>query len=95
MTLIKLKGSIQEYELATRGGPPTTEQGLAALVNRPGGENAPRVWRQILKEIPQDQWQKEFQYRRPGRNGSAYEIFSAGPDGQVGTDDDITSEDDE
>ena len=93
MTIIKLKSNIQEYELATRGGPPTTEQGLNALVSRPGGNL--KSWRQILPEVPKDQWGNEFQYRKPGRGGSAYEIFSAGPDGQVGTDDDISSEQDE
>jgi len=95
MTIIKMKSNIQEYELATRGGPPTTGQGLKALVTRPGGDSSPRVWRQILKEIPKDQWGNEFQYRRPGKDGSDYEIFSAGPDGQIGTEDDISSEQDE
>lgn len=95
MTIIKMKSNIQEYELATRGGPPTTAQGLKALVTKPGGDSAPRVWRQILKEVPKDQWGNEFQYRRPGKGGSEYEIFSAGPDGQIGSDDDISSEQDE
>lgn len=92
MTIIKLKSNIQEYELATRGGPPTTAEGLKSLVSRPANV---RVWRQVLKEVPKDQWGNEFQYRRPGKEGSEYEIFSAGPDGQIGTDDDISSEQDE
>ncbi len=92
ITIIKMKSNIQEYELATRGGPPSTEQGLKALVSKPGGV---RVWHQVLKEVPKDQWGNEFQYRRPGKGGSEYEIFSSGPDGQIGTDDDISSEQDE
>ena len=92
MTIIKMKSNIQEYELATRGGPPTTGQGLKALVSKPSGV---RVWRQVLKEVPKDQWGNEFQSRRPGKEGSEYEIFSSGPDGQIGTDDDISSEQDE
>lgn len=95
MTIIKMKSNIQEYELATRGGPPSTQQGLKALVSKPGGDSAPRIWRQVLKEVPNDQWGNEFQYRRPGKEGSEYEIFSAGPDGQLGTEDDISSEQDE
>lgn len=93
LEIMKLRAAIQEYELATRGSPPTTAEGLKALVNKPTGENAPRAWRQILKEVPKDQWGNEFQYRLPGKGGRAFDVFSAGPDGQINTDDDICGSD--
>lgn len=40
-------------------------------------------------EIPTDPWGNEYVYRKNGRD---FEIISAGPDGQEGTEDDISSE---
>lgn len=39
-------------------------------------------------EIPTDPWGNEYSYRKDGRD---FEIISAGPDGQEGTEDDISS----
>jgi general secretion pathway protein G len=39
-------------------------------------------------EIPTDPWGNEYVYRK---NGREFEIISAGPDGQEGTEDDISS----
>jgi general secretion pathway protein G len=42
--------------------------------------------------VPKDPWQHDFTYVCPGRhNTSSFDISSAGPDGQSGTEDDITS----
>jgi general secretion pathway protein G len=65
---------------------PSTQEGLAALRNRPeGGErwNGPYLG----KEIPLDAWGHAFVYRAPGRNGG-YEIQSYGADGREGGDTD-------
>jgi general secretion pathway protein G len=44
------------------------------------------------KEIPLDPWSNEYNYRKPGtHNPSSYDLWSDGPDGQDGTDDDITN----
>jgi general secretion pathway protein G len=60
---------------------PTTEQGLSALVNRPGSEPAPTSWRRMMDEVPKDAWGMPYVYRCPGRkNPSSYDVFSAGPD---------------
>ena len=45
----------------------------------------------ITKKIPQDPWGTDYIYRKTGDR--QFEIFSAGPDGEAGTEDDITAED--
>ena len=60
---------------------PTTEQGLNALVSRPGSEPAPTSWRQLMDQLPKDAYGSPYVYRYPGqRNPASYDLFSAGPD---------------
>jgi general secretion pathway protein G len=42
-----------------------------------------------LRDIPVDAWGNAFQFKREGK--FRYEIRSAGPDGSMGTDDDLTN----
>ncbi len=43
-----------------------------------------------LKDLPADPWGKSYRYRRPGLfSPESYDIWSAGPDGLDGTNDDI------
>jgi general secretion pathway protein G len=61
---------------------PTTEEGLAALVNKPGTVtqwNGPY----LKKEVPLDPWGHPYQYQSPGAN-SDFELRSYGKDGQPG-----------
>lgn len=68
---------------------PSTEQGLNALVSRPGSEPAPSSWRRLMEELPKDAWGMTYIYRNPGRkNTSGYDVFSAGPDRIPDTSDD-------
>jgi general secretion pathway protein G len=64
---------------------PTTEQGLKALVEKPGDA---KNWREggYLEKgvIPKDPWGNEYNYRAPGDAGREYEIFSLGRDGKEG-----------
>lgn len=70
--------------------PPTTEQGIKALVERPSSEPVPERWTQLLEEVPKDPWGQEYKYRYPAtKSKKPYDIYSAGKDGQEGTDDDI------
>jgi len=65
---------------------PTTQEGLAALRERPEGAekwNGPY----LTKEIPSDPWGHPYVYRAPGRSGG-YEILSYGADGREGGDGD-------
>ena len=69
--------------------PPTTEQGLKALVERPTAEPVPERWLPLLDEVPKDPWKREYQYQAPGaRSGEGYDVYSLGADG-VESDDDI------
>lgn len=68
---------------------PTTDQGLEALVTKPAAPEPPR-WKEggYVDRLPQDPWQHPYQFLNPGTHGSV-DIYSMGPDGQPGTDDDI------
>jgi general secretion pathway protein G len=61
---------------------PSTEQGLAVLVNRP--QNEPK-WNgpYLQKAVPADPWGKPYQYKSPGDHGE-FDLWSFGKDGQPG-----------
>ncbi|MBA6342423.1 type II secretion system major pseudopilin GspG [Colwellia sp. MB02u-10] len=69
---------------------PTTEQSLEALVTETDIEPAARRFPQggYVKRLPNDPWGSEYQLLNPGEHG-AMDVFSMGPDGEPGTDDDI------
>lgn len=68
---------------------PTTDQGLDALVTKPAAPEPPR-WKEggYIDRLPLDPWQHPYQFLNPGTHG-AVDIYSMGPDGQSGSDDDI------
>ncbi len=79
---------IQVYE-SRNLQPPTTEQGLQALVERPTAEPIPEKWTQLMEEVLKDPWGKQYQYKYPAeRSKKAYDLYSLGPDG-VDSEDDI------
>jgi general secretion pathway protein G len=67
---------------------PTSEQGLKALVGKPGDESI-RNWRPggYLKRVTQDPWGNDYQYANPGTHGGEFDLYSMGADGQPGGDD--------
>lgn len=65
---------------------PNTDQGLQALVSKPGGTPEPRNWKQYISRLPKDPWGNDYQYLSPGVQGDI-DIFSLGADGQSGGDD--------
>jgi len=69
---------------------PNTEQGLEALVEETDIEPLPRRFPTggYVKRLPSDPWGNEYQLLNPGENGEI-DIFSMGPDGEAGTEDDI------
>jgi general secretion pathway protein G len=76
------------YE-SMNGSPPTTEQGLQALVTQPSSDPRPQRWNQLLKEIPRDPWGNYYIYLSPGRkNATGYDLYSAGRDRKADTADD-------
>jgi general secretion pathway protein G len=76
---------------------PTTEQGLAALREQPGGSEPPRNWRgpYLEKVIGRDPWGHDYVYLAPGRvNANGFDLYSLGRDGRIGgtgEDADLTS----
>lgn len=84
-----LKGALEQFRM-DNGFYPTTDQGLKALIERPEVPPIPKRWHQYLDELPRDGWGNEFVYLSPGQSGRPYELFSLGPDGIEGTDDDLS-----
>ena len=75
---------------------PTTEQGLKALFSRPSGLADPSWWKgPYLEDEGEliDFWGNELKYACPGKtfpdNPKKYDLWSMGPDGVDGTEDDI------
>lgn len=71
------------------GNFPTTQQGLDALYENPGNlEDWDGPY--LTKRITTDPWGKDWIYRSPGtHNTKDFDLFSAGPDGVEGGEDDI------
>ncbi len=79
---------LQAYE-NFGGAPPTTEQGLQALVTMPDGDPKPTRWYAQLKQLPKDPWGSDYVYVYPGvHNPTSYDIYSKGKDRIAGTADD-------
>jgi general secretion pathway protein G len=75
---------------------PSTDQGLEALVTKPSGSPEPKNYKSsgYVKKLPIDPWGNPYQYIN---EGSDYEIYSMGADGQEGGEEDnadISSKDD-
>ena len=89
----RLKTCLISYEMASKS-PPSTEQGLKALVTKPEGV---RNWSQKAEAHDlEDPWGKEFIYVYPGvHNPKSYDIYSSGPDKLPNTTDDIGNWDSE
>ena len=69
---------------------PTEEEGLQALVKEPESEDADRWKGPYIKRVIKDPWGNPYVYKCPGdHNTNGYDLFSFGPDGQSGGDDDI------
>lgn len=89
-------GSALNTYRVNAGRYPTTQQGLAALVDKPTSTPVPRDWVRISKKIPVDPWQNAYLYKFPGsKDASEFELISKGPDGIENTPDDLSSQDPE
>lgn len=81
-----IETALKMYKL-DNGAYPGTEQGLAALIEKPSTGTIPRNWRQggylEKKKVPADPWGNPFVYVSPGVNDD-YDIISYGADGAKG-----------
>ncbi len=62
---------------------PSTDQGLTALVIKPSSGAVPPNWRPYLDKLPNDPWNRPYQYLNPGVRGEI-DVLSLGADGQPG-----------
>lgn len=61
---------------------PSTDQGLAALVIKPGDVTN---WTKYMDRLPKDPWGNDYQYLSPGtRNSDGVDISTFGADAQSG-----------
>jgi general secretion pathway protein G len=86
--------AIKTYKI-NAGYPPTTAQGLDALINEPKLGPKPKRWVQVMKKMPTDGWGTPFRYTVStlAEGGWRWELRSAGKDGVFGSSDDETFED--
>lgn len=75
---------------------PTDEEGLAVLWAKEtlSADADQTKWKKYLdSEMPNDRWGKPWGYRQLSEHGdeTTYDLWSFGPDGQEGTDDDVVS----
>jgi general secretion pathway protein G len=91
-TLFQIKGISGALELykIDNGFYPTTEQGLKSLVEKPDSKPKPKKWKKYLDIIPMDPWGNDYVYIQPGTHKD-FDLYSWGPDGVEGNEDDITS----
>ena len=88
-----IKTALVEFEIHN-GTLPTNQQGLDALYENPGNLDN---WQgpYLEQKITKDQWGNDWQYRYPGTHNNFFDLYSAGPDGIEGNDDDIRNWSDE
>ena len=79
-----LRTAVLQYKTNNRMLPPS----LDALVTPPANARKSKLARE---DAIIDPWNNKYLFRSPGKNGDAYEIYSAGPDKKEGTDDDVVS----
>ncbi len=77
-----IASALRIYRL-DNGDYPTTQQGLAALVERPTSPPEPRSWASdgYLPELPTDPWGNPYVYRQ---TGGRFDLMSYGKDGAEG-----------
>ncbi|WP_119825242.1 type II secretion system major pseudopilin GspG [Rahnella victoriana] len=87
--IVALENALDMYKLDNHRYP-TTEQTLDALVTLPTLSPVPANYRNdgYIKRLPADPWGNEYMLLSPGEHG-AIDVFSAGPDSEPNTADDI------
>jgi general secretion pathway protein G len=86
--LSAFKSALNQFEVDMGYYP----RSLNELLQKPTGNNAQNWHGPYLDSdaIPKDPWNNDYVYTYPGKhNPSSFDLESAGPDAQVGTDDDI------
>ena len=83
------KSALASYEIDT-GHYPKTDIGLQALIEQPSDAQGWKGPYMDISEVPVDPWQHAYVYVCPGaKHPVTYDLFSFGPDGREGSEDDI------
>ncbi|PJD91444.1 MAG: type II secretion system protein GspG [Legionella sp.] len=80
--VLAIQNALDLYKL-DNGSYPSTDQGLEALVEKPSTAPIPSNWKQYLKSVPKDPWNRDYLYLNPGQHGDI-DVFTFGADGQPG-----------
>lgn len=81
-----LMGALNTYKLDNQRYP-TAEQGLQALIAKPGSGPVPPNWRgPYIPKLPNDPWDRPYLYANPGLKGEI-DVYSFGADGVTGGED--------
>lgn len=89
--IANLEVALDSFEIDT-GRYPSNIEGIRALVEEP--TNTEEDWKgpYLKRGVPVDPWGSEYNYKQPGQyNEYGYDLYSAGPDGINGNEDDITN----
>ena len=82
-----IRSALNAFKVDT-GSYPKGSNGLLELVQQPIG--ATNWHGPYLEKLPVDPWGHKYIYEYPGKHQTnGYDLFSAGPDGKAGTDDDF------
>jgi general secretion pathway protein G len=83
------KSGINLYKFHTRNYP----AGLEGLTTKPSDANIANRWAGPYLDstkVPLDPWDRDYKFAAPGKhNADTFDVWSVGPDGQDGTEDDI------
>jgi general secretion pathway protein G len=83
------KSAVNLYKFHTRQYP----SDLSGLIAKPGDASVASRWNGPYLDspkVPQDPWDRDYRFAAPGKhNPDTFDVWSTGPDGQDGTDDDI------
>lgn len=75
--VIQIQQSVEMYMTQKRGKCPKSLQDLKAAG--------------ITSRVAKDPWGKDYSLKCPGENGRPVDVISGGPDGELGTEDDINN----
>ena len=89
--IANLELMLDAFEIDT-GRLPTSDEGLQALIEEPSNVTGWQGPYPKKLTLPKDPWGNAYIYEQPGKNNtSSYDIYSYGPDGKQGGDDDVAN----
>lgn len=84
--IASLATALRSYNM-DHGRFPTTDQGLPLLLERDEQQRGPYL--ENTRAVPKDPWGGDYRYLAPGERNPDYDLWSPGPDGISGNEDDV------